>query len=215
MKTPHFNTRALPAGLCTIIILTLLSSVNAQQMDSTWFRPRQLINLPMPAIKGTTIKGEHIDESFFKENVVLLAFGNLVNVASLKEIGYLNALQQDFQGQPFKILSVIPNAKQDVVDFNDTAVINGDGSHLRASFHLPVMQYHVLATCDKRNPDNTLHAACDNVVSDYLIGGYPVICLIDKQGIIRYIHVGLAPTEEQPKWYSLISSQIDRLLKAP
>jgi hypothetical protein len=198
-----------------LMILTLCGVVRAQQMDSTWFRPRQLINHPMPEIKGITIKGERIDETFFKENVVVLAFGNLVNVASLKEIGYLNQLQQDFRGQPFKILSVIPNAKQDVIDFNDTAVNNGDGSRLRASFQLPVMQYSVLATCDKRNPDNTLHVACDNVVKDYLISGYPVICLVDKQGIIRYIHVGLAPTEEQQKWYNLVSTQIDRLLKAP
>lgn len=214
MKTPRHCILALKAGLSIIIIFIFLSSVQAQKIDSTWFRPRQLINHPMPAITGTTIKGETIDEAFFKENVVLLAFGNLINVASLKEIAYLNQFKQDFQGQPFKILSIIPNAKQDVIDFNDETGKKGDGAHLRANFQLPVMQYHVLATCDKRNPDNTLHVACDNVVKDYLIGGYPVICLVDKLGVIRYIHVGLAPNEEQQNWYNLVASQINKLLKA-
>lgn len=214
MKTPRYPIEAIKAGLCIILLLALVSSVRAQQPDSTWFRPRQFINHTMPPIKGITIKEEKIDESFFKDNVVLLAFGNLVNVASLKEIAWLNQFQQDFKGHPFKILSVIPNAKQDVIDFNDTAANNGDGSRLRATFQLPVMQYYVLATCDQRNPDSTLHAACDNVVKDYLIGGYPVICLIDKTGVIRYIHVGLAPEEQQQDWYNLVSSQIDKLLKA-
>jgi hypothetical protein len=194
--------------------------LHAQVMDSTWFRPRQLVNNPMPPINGTTIKGEFIDASFFKGQVVVLAFGNLVNVGSLKEIEALNRMQMDFKGQPFKILSVIPNAKQDVISFNNpdsTSTSSEDddamGHNLRLSFQLPVMEYPVMATCDQRNPDNSLRLACDNVVKDYLIVGYPVICLVDKKGIVRYVHVGTAPKDQMEQWYAAVTRQINILLK--
>ncbi len=191
----------------------LFLQAHAQVMDSTWYRPQQLINLPMPPIAGTTIYGEKIDEGFFKDQVILLAFGNLVNVASLKNIEVLNMLQKDFKGHPFKILSVIPNAKQDVLDFNSDSLNTGLAQTLRSSFHLPPMEYPVMAACDQRNPDNSLHVACDNVVKDYLIGGYPVICIVDRKGINRFVHVGLAPREQMERWYNVVAGQVGSLLK--
>jgi hypothetical protein len=206
--------------LFIIMMSVSFLQLHAQKMDSTWFRPRQLVNSPMPPINGTTIQGEFVDASFFKGQVVVLAFANLVNVGSLKEIEALNRLQLEFKGQPFKILSVIPNAKQDVINFNnpDSTSISfedndGMGHNLRLSFHLPVMEYPVIATCEQRNPDNTLHVACDNVVNDYLIGGYPVLCVIDKKGIVRYVHVGMAPKEQVEQWYQAVTRQINVLLK--
>ncbi len=199
--------------LSAVILIIFFANAQAQVMDSTWFRPRQLIHQPMPAINGTTIQGEKVDAKFFDGNVVLLAFCNLINVASLKDIEILNQLQRDFQGHSFKILSILPNAKQDVVDFNADSTNTGLGRNLRSTFQLPAMEYPVLATCDQRNADNTLHIACDNVVKDFLIGGYPVICMVDKNHIIRYMHVGLPPKEEIDKWYDTVSNQIGLLLK--
>ena len=209
-----FQKKTLGNVLLLVSIFTfMMLSAQAQVIDSTWYRPRQLINSPMPPVNGTTIQNQKIDSSFFKEKVVVLAFGNLVNVASLKEIEVLNHMESEFKNQPFKILGVMPNAKQDVIDFNSLQENAGMGYSLRMSFQLPVMEYPVMATCDERNPDNTLHVACDNVVKDYLIGGYPVICLIDKKGVVRYVHVGAPPKDKMDQWYDVVTKQVNTLLK--
>jgi len=193
-----------------VCIATILS---AQKIDSTWTKVRQFINQPMPPVSGVTIKGDKIDASFFQNNVVLLSFANLINVGSLQQIPFLNRIENDFQGHPFKILSVIPNAKQDVVDFNSPEPVNAEAYQLRQTFGLPAMNYPVVATCDSRNEDGTIGVACDAVVKDYLIGGYPTICLIDQKGIVRYVHVGFAQKEQQEQWINDVENQIDLLLK--
>ena len=211
MKTSLRYIAFLKGALSILIAFTLLSQLHAQVTDSSV--PNQLVGHTMPPISGATISGTTIDASFFKDNVVVIVFGNLMNTTSLKQIEYLNRVQQDFQGHPFKILEVMPNATQDVKDFNDVSADNkGIGHQLRMSLQVPVMEYPVMATCDKRNPDNTLHPACDNVVKDYEISQYPMFCIVDRSGTIRYIHANLSPNDQQG-WQALIEEQIDLLLK--
>ncbi|HYV92208.1 MAG TPA: redoxin domain-containing protein [Chitinophagales bacterium] len=209
MKTSPRFISILKASLSMLIVITL---IQAQVKDSS--DPNQLINHPMPAISGTTINGEPIDASFFKDNVVVIAFGNLSDVSSLKEIEYLNQLGHDFQGHPFKVLAVMPNTKQDVKDFNDVSATNNTESHqMRMTLQLPVMEYPVMATCDKRNADKSLQPACDNVVKDFLISDYPLICVVDKTGTVRYVHLGLPAQDQQQDWRNLIATQITSVLK--
>jgi outer membrane protein OmpA-like peptidoglycan-associated protein len=189
---------------------------NAQKIDSTWMRVRQLANQPMPQVKGKTIEGKVIDSNYFRNQVVLLSFANLINVGSLQQIPFLNRIKGDFIGRPFKILTVIPNSEKDAKDFNAAPPNGEEASNLRTTFKLPVMEYDVMPVCTMPRPvGEPIGVLCDSIVKDYLIGGYPTICLIDKEQIIRFVHVGFAPKPQQEDWLSTIENQISELLGPP
>ena len=191
-------------------------STNGQLIDSTWMRVRQFINQPMPAVNGTTLAGKKIDSAYFQNHVVLLSFANLINVGSLQQIPYLNRIKSDFAGRPFNILSVIPNATDDIRSFNSTEPVNAEAYRLRQTFKLPVMEYDVMPVCTIPRPaGEPIAVLCDSIVKDYLIGGYPTVCLIDKKGIIRYVHVGFAPKDQREDWLALVEKQLNELLGPP
>jgi cytochrome oxidase Cu insertion factor (SCO1/SenC/PrrC family) len=211
MKTFPCYVTFLKATLSTLVVIAIVGRLHAQVNNSS--SPNQLLGHQMPPITGTTISGTAVDATFFKDNVVIIFFGNLINTTSLKQVEFLNQVQQDFYGHPFKILEVMPNATQDVKDFNDPSADNVGLAHqIRTNLQLPTMQYPVMATCDHRNPDNTLHPACDNVVKDYSITQYPVFCVVDRSGTIRYVHANLSPDNQQD-WQILIEQQVNLLLK--
>ncbi len=196
-----------------LVIFFLPNFSSAQKVDSSWYQPRKLMGHTMPAINGTTIQGKKIDSVFLKQKVIVLAFGNLVNIGSLQQIESLNKIQETFNDSSFSILSILPNAENDVRDFNSVTANSAMGYQLRMTYNFPAMHYPVVATCSNRNSDNSLRPACDSVVKDFLIAGYPVLILVDKKGIIRYVHVGMPPRESQQEWNNVIDNQIRDLLK--
>jgi outer membrane protein OmpA-like peptidoglycan-associated protein len=131
----------------------------------------------------------------------------------LKQIPYLNRIQNDFKGKPLRILSVIPNTKKDVADFNSPVETSEEGYRLRKTFKLPAMEYDVMPVCEGLRPDSIpIGVFCDTIVKDYLIGGYPTLCIIDQNRVVRYVHIGFAPKEKQQEWLELVERQIQTLL---
>jgi len=201
--------------MCFILVTLNLTKAEAQKIDSTWMRIKQFVGQPMQPVNGIIITGQKIDSNYFKNHVVLLNFANLINVGSLTQVAFLNRIHDDFEGKPVKILSVIPNSVQDVKDFNSDNNPQAQATALRKSFGIPTMNYDVLATCNiQRPPDVPLGVACDTIIKDYLIGGYPTTCVIDAGGIIRYVHIGFAPKEQQEAWLAKVEKQINVLLQA-
>ncbi|MCY7410239.1 MAG: hypothetical protein LH473_08195 [Chitinophagales bacterium] len=205
-----FKKQLLILGL---VIFFLPSFSRAQKVDSSWYQPRKLMGHKVPEISGTTIQSKKVDSVFLKNKVIVLAFGNLVNIGSLQQIEWLNKIQEIFNDSSFSVLSIFPNAESDVKDFNSVTPNSTMGYQLRMTYNFPLMNYPVLATCSNRNPDNSLRTACDSIVKDFLIAGYPVLILVDEKRIVRYVHVGMPPRESQQEWYNVIDKQIRDLLK--
>lgn len=179
-------------------------------------RVRQLTNQPLPQLNGVTIDGQKIDSNYFRNHVVMLTFSNLINVGSLQQIPFLNRLNSEFIGRPFRILSVLPNSNVDVLNFNSTDANNTEARRLRETFKLPVMEYDVMSVCRMQRPaGEPIGVLCDSVVKDFLIGGYPTSFVVDQQGAIRFVHVGFAPKDQQDDWLSLVEKQVSQLLGPP
>jgi len=174
----------------SILSLLLFCStlwVNAQSNDSIKPSPQGLVNMQMPNIKETSITGNAWNAETLKGKVVVVNFWFIGCPRCMKEIKYLNRLNEKYKNDNFVLLSIAPHIKQDLIDFNSDSI----NRHSRIRKHYldkAKIEYEIIAECSERNskpgPD------CDNISSLFNVIGYPTSFIINKKGIIEHAKVG-------------------------
>jgi peroxiredoxin len=120
--------------------------------------------------------------SAYKENVVLLAFWSLRCGACLQEVPFLEQLHKKFAGKGAVVLSV-------VTDGVDPATTKTIMKEVGASPSYPVLA----------DPDFTASDTYTNFV-------VPHTLVIDRKGIIRYVHTGFDPGTEKQYEAALVTA---------
>jgi peroxiredoxin len=108
-----------------------------------------------------------------KDKVVLLAFWSLRCGTCLKEMPYLEQLHRRQGGQGLAVLSV-------VIDGMDAATTKSVMKEVQASPSYPVLM----------DPD----FAVSDIYTNFVV---PYTLIIDRKGIIRYVHTGFEPGVEK------------------
>lgn len=191
------------AKLFLVLFFFLPSLLFAQSPDSlkVLYTPDSLINKPAPYFSGKSIKGTVFSSENFKGKVTLLNFWFISCMPCMHEIPYLNKIHKDYSGKDFQIISVANNARKDLMSFNDTTKPDGL-TYLRRSLKTETINYEIIPACEKRKKrkaikDTTvIGQECDYITSDYFIHLYPTTFIIDKRGIVRYLHPGFAMSDE-------------------
>lgn len=202
-----------------LLLLCLFFSVQityCQVSDSVdvELHPDSLINKRIPYFSGTSITGQNWNSDKLKGKVVLLNFWFIGCFPCMKEIKYLNEINKEFQGKDFILLSIAPQLKEDLTNFNG-ADTNKIPAAVRLKLKVEPITYEIISACDKRKNDlNRLGPECKNISNDFLVDGYPTTFFIDKFGIIRYVEDGFPFTEDLMKSsINKYKDRIDKLLR--
>jgi thiol-disulfide isomerase/thioredoxin len=143
----------------------------------------KLIDLPAPAFATSTPDGKDISLAEFKGKVVMLDFWATWCGPCMQAIPAVQRLSEQFKDQPVAIVGVN----------RDKA---GDDSKVRKTIE---------------RKELTFHQAMDTpgtIAKSYKISAIPALILIDKEGVVRAVHVGYGPGEEKT-----LAAEIQKLLK--
>lgn len=143
----------------------------------------KLLDQTAPAWTTTTPDGKNIALADFKGQVVMLDFWATWCGPCMQAIPAVQRLSEQFKDQPVAIIGV-----------------NRDK---------PGDETKVKRTIERKQL--TFHQAMDTsgaIAKTYKITAIPALILIDKQGVVRSVHVGYGPGEEK-----VLAAEIEALLK--
>jgi thiol-disulfide isomerase/thioredoxin len=143
----------------------------------------KLLDLPAPAFATLTPDGKPIALSDFKGKVVLLDFWATWCGPCMQAIPAIQRLSEKFKDQPVAIVGVNRDKE-------------GDESKVKRTIERKQL---------------TFHQAMDTpgtIAKSYKITAIPALILIDKEGVVRQVHVGSWPCEEE-----VLAAEIEKLLK--
>jgi thiol-disulfide isomerase/thioredoxin len=143
----------------------------------------KLLDLPAPAFATLTPDGKPIALSDFKGKVVLLDFWATWCGPCMQAIPAIQRLSEKFKDQPVAIVGVNRDKE-------------GDESKVKRTIERKQL---------------TFHQAMDTpgtIAKSYKITAIPALILIDKEGVVRQVHVGYGPGEEE-----VLAAEIEKLLK--
>ena len=119
----------------------------------------------VPAYSAPTVDGDSVHVASYRGEVVLLNVWATWCIPCRKEIPELQALHQDYSGRGLRVLGVS-------VDASDA---DRDVAEFAKSFG---MTYTIL-----RDPEETVSAL-------FAIPGVPASFLVDREGVVRWRHLG-------------------------
>jgi peroxiredoxin len=128
-------------------------------------RRAKLIGQPAPEFETTVLDGSRIKLADLRGQVVVLDFWYRGCGWCIKSMPQLNQLAGDFAGQPVAILGM-----------------NTDKNEADARF--------VVEKMELRYPN----LKAEGLAEKFGVRGFPTLVVIDKQGIVRDVHVGYSPT---------------------
>jgi thiol-disulfide isomerase/thioredoxin len=191
-----------PILLIFSFMIFLSSGICQENNDIKDKRPAmQLKDKPLPAFSGESISGVMWDNEKLKGNVVLLNFWYIGCPPCMQEIPLLNGLYNEYKNNDdFILLSVAPQVKEDLLQFSEATDSFLD--EVREMYGFKRIEYEIIAACPERlesrmkieDSDTTyiIRVECDSIVKDFMIKGYPTTFIIDKQGVIRHVKIGLS-----------------------
>ncbi len=146
--------------------------------------PKQLVGRPAPAFVATVLGGGELDLSQFKGKVVVLDFWATWCAPCIRMLPSVNKLVDQYKEQPVVILGVNTNVSADMEKVK----------RFVTERKVDAMR-HVL------DPGGTIGR-------DYAAQAIPLTVMIDREGIVRYVHSGF-----EPDVAASYGAKIDKLIK--
>ncbi len=142
-----------------------------------------LLDKPAPAWTTTTPDGKNISLADYKGKVVMLDFWATWCGPCMQAIPAVQRLSEEFKDQPVAIIGVNRDKP-------------GDESKVQRTIERKQLTFH-----------QAMDAKGD-IAKTYKISAIPALIIIDKDGVVRAVHVGYGPGEEK-----VLAEQINALLK--
>lgn len=180
---------------------------------------RHLLFENVPDFSGVSLRGSLLNNESIKGKVTLINFWYIGCPPCMKEIKFLNKLNREFSNQDFKLISIAPQYKNDLISFT-----NSNSEKFRRIIHADSIEYEIIASCgEKENGEYTIYddgmksgcdlviqRECDLITKDFFVNSYPTTFIINKHGIIKYIESGFAIDDEYGETKYLKLRQIIR-----
>ena len=129
------------------------------------------LDQPSPEWQTTDLDGNPYALKDYRGQVVLIDFWYRGCGWCIRAMPQVKQLSEDFKGQPVAILGMNSDRKE------------ADARFVIDAFRL---EYPTLKNQGEK------HA--EGIAAEYSIDGFPTLVLIDRQGVIRDVHVGYSPT---------------------
>jgi thiol-disulfide isomerase/thioredoxin len=196
--------------------------LHSQSSDSTsqtyTLTPDSLLNKPAPYFSGKSVNGIEFSSKDLIGKVTLLNFWFLGCQPCMREIPYLNEVDSVYSERSFQVISIASNSKSDLISFVDTTM-RGMGASQRKWHKIKTIRYEIIPACkkdgiQKKSENNyVLDRGCNDIAKDYFVSGMPVTFIIDKQGLIRFVHEGFCGFEDScDEFVKEYYAEIDKLL---
>jgi thiol-disulfide isomerase/thioredoxin len=185
-----------------LCLFTTLSFVLFAQEPNQTVSPLSLIGQNTPDFSGTAISGTTWNIRKLEGKVVVINFWFIGCLPCMKEIPYLNQIDSTFKNERFILLSIAPHVEQDVLSFNSDSLNTYSG--IRKYLAKQKIKYEIIPACTSRTKtrvegvNSSVGPDCKAISEDFNIDGYPTTFVIDKKGVIRFVHVGFSVEMENP-----------------
>ncbi len=204
------------------LVISLITFSALTQTDTTSSRARPsfkaLLDKRLPDFSKTSLSGKLWNNDKIKGKVTLLNFWFIGCPPCMKEIEYLNQLNQEYKNKDFILLSLAPHVVKDLRDFNaEEAQDSLVPSLIRKALKAPVIEYEIIPVCDNKKYKNykRMGPECNYILENFKTTVYPTTFIIDKKGFVKHIKTGFVLNSEKEK-QSIIDEYrdiIDGLLK--
>jgi peroxiredoxin len=205
------NKKLALVGLSVI----LLSASAPTKKRVSRGRESAAVGKPFPEFHGTTLFGNNVDGTVFRDHVTLVSAWRIGCAFCMLEIPEYNALIDSITDPRFQVLSFAPQTRDELVNFYSDDTSKAPAA-ARYQMGTPIPKYDVLPMCSKRREKdpNTLTIQCD--VLEKLLGadGFPLTFIVGPDGIIRHRHDGLLadPVTFRPR-LGRFKQELDSLLR--
>ena len=193
MSKPHnfrtFRAKRTCRAIILILALGLLFTITYALPGFAATRPEDLLNKPAPSFTVTDLNGTRIVLNEWNE-VVLIDFWATWCGPCREITPVLISLNKTYSDQGLTVIGIAVNdTKKKVAEYVKSNSI----------------PYHVIATTSKEDTPLT------KIIQDYGVRAIPTLVLIDNEGIVRHVTVGMGPNKS--KFEKELSQLITDLLK--
>lgn len=176
-----------------------------------------LLDKHVPSFSGITLNNTKIDSTYFKGKVTLVNFWSMGCRPCMKEMPFLAELDSTFPDQDFQILSIAPHSRERLAAFNSDKPSHY--SRFRKAINTEIIKFDILPECEvtKKSPNDdnehlTLTYDSEEISKLFEVEGYPTTFIIDRSGIIRYIHFGYPMDVSDSLYKKQLTTEIETLL---
>jgi hypothetical protein len=191
----------------SIILLfsaVLLFSCDAGHRSIARARAGTNVGQPFPPFSGSTLQGERLDNSVFRDRVTLVSAWRVGCEWSQVEIAEYNRLRETITDRRFQMISMAPQTEEELQQFY--------GEPRDGTIHAPA--YPVVPMCRETDEISEEAGRCTRL--EELIGAevYPITFIVGPDGTIRHRHDGLLvdATTFEPDM-SVFRQELDSLLR--
>ena len=193
MSKPHnfrtFRAKRTCRAIILILALGLLFTITYALPGFAATSPEDLLNKPAPSFTVTDLNGTRIVLNEWNE-VVLIDFWATWCGPCREITPVLISLNKTYSDQGLTVIGIAVNdTKKKVAEY-----VKSNG-----------IPYHVIATTSKED------TPLAKIIQDYGVRAIPTLVLIDNEGIVRHVTVGMGPNKS--KFEKELSQLITDLLK--
>lgn len=177
-----------------------------------------LLDKHVPSFSGITLNNTKIDSAYFNGKVTLVNFWSMGCRPCMKEMPFLSQLDSIFPDQDFQVLSIAPHSRERLAAFNSDKI--SQYSSFRKAIGTGIIKFDILPECEvtKKSPYDTdehltLAYDSDEISKLFEVEAYPTTFLIDRSGVIRYIHFGYPMDVSDSLYKKQLTNEIEILLK--
>jgi thiol-disulfide isomerase/thioredoxin len=192
-----------------------LKSISTSKLSPDYVAFNKLgLNKIMPAIDGITLNDIKVDSLFFKNKVTVLNFSYVGCAPCMREVEYLNQINEKYKNQDVNVLSIFSINRQGLLDFLNAK--EGIYKNLRQHAPFDTINYILMPEClgEKEDYRNGARPQCNRISKYYGVQGYPLTIIIGRDRVVRYISEGFAinATEAESiknKWINIIDGLLE------
>jgi thiol-disulfide isomerase/thioredoxin len=157
-----------------------------------------LLNKHVPHFTGYKLDGSSVDETFFKDKVILLNFMFIGCRGCMQELPDLAKLEQS-GFKDFMIVTIMGNGIEDIKSYQGTGDTSKVFYQIRKMWKSESINHPIIAECEEvkqYGPANGIRTCTDNISKVFQIRAYPTNILIDKKGVIIKLYNNLSDEEQ-------------------
>ena len=185
---------------------------------------QQLLNHPIPLLPNKTLDGRTIDHHYYNGHLTIVSFMYIGCLPCMNEISVLNRINDEYAATgKVQVLCVARQMKDQMILFNSTN--KSDFSLVKKALGADSIRYAIQPACkdaksnieisgDGESKGVYLKSECTTIEETFGVSSYPTIFYVDKNAIVRKIHKGGPPRNNDTAFYKMLKHEIDSLLVA-
>jgi thiol-disulfide isomerase/thioredoxin len=205
------------------IVLSFFTITEVAADDSLWIKRHTLmLNKPCPSFSKKDLNNKPWSNKTLLGKVTLVSCWKIGCIPCMDEAPHLKAFTDTLTRQGLQVISFARNNKEILTTMLRDTCKDKDLLWYKKAYS--GLNFPIIPCCKNPELEKWDRTDCLFLEKELKILGYPTILLVDKKGIIRYMHVGFSGAmskneAEQVKtrehiatYFAILNAEIDKLL---